>query len=89
MSEGLDDRFGLVGRVVGGRYAVERPVARGGCGLVYRATHLELAVPVALKVLVVPEHLRGTDASLARAFSGARRRPWPSCATRRSCGCMT
>lgn len=68
MSVGLDDRFGLVGRVVGGRYAVERPVARGGCGLVYRATHLELAVPVALKVLVVPEHLRGTDASLAARF---------------------
>lgn len=68
MSEGLDDRFGLVGRVVGGRYAVERPVARGGCGLVYRATHLELALPVALKVLVVPEHLRGTDASLAARF---------------------
>lgn len=64
MSEGLDDRFGLVGRVVGGRYAV----ARGGCGLVYRATHLELAAPVALKVLVVPEHLRGTDASLAARF---------------------
>ena len=41
----------LVGRLVGERYQIERYVARGGFGSVYRATHVGLSAPVALKVL--------------------------------------
>ncbi len=41
---------GLVGRVVAG-YRVERVVGRGGMGVVYEATELELDRTVALKVL--------------------------------------
>ena len=69
MTDELDDTFRLVGSVVAGRYAVERVVVRGGFGLVYKATHLELAAPVALKVLVIAEHLRGgSDATLVEQF---------------------
>lgn len=68
MTEAPDDSFRLAGTVVDGRYAVERAVARGGGGVVYRAAHVELASPVALKVLVVPDHLRGDEATLVDRF---------------------
>ena len=41
----------LTGEVLLDRYAVGAPVARGGFATVYRGRHLELDVPVALKVL--------------------------------------
>jgi serine/threonine protein kinase len=45
------DPFGIVGRVVDGRYLVQRVVGSGGFGVVYRASHLRFAAPVAIKVL--------------------------------------
>lgn len=45
------DCFSLLGTVVEGRYLVERLVGSGGYGVVYRARHLRLDSPVALKVL--------------------------------------
>ncbi len=66
--EDIEDRFGLGGRLVGGRFDVETAIARGGSGLVYRARHVELDTRVALKVLVVPEHLRGVESSLVERF---------------------
>jgi len=49
---------------VGGRFAVESVVARGGFGVVYRAVHTALQMPVALKVLHVPADI--SDAARER-----------------------
>ncbi|HLK93099.1 MAG TPA: serine/threonine-protein kinase [Polyangia bacterium] len=58
------DRFGLCGRTLAERYAVERRIAEGGFAVVYRATQLALERPVALKVLKTPDGL--DDAARAR-----------------------
>ncbi|MFO0650820.1 MAG: hypothetical protein U0326_31640 [Polyangiales bacterium] len=63
----MEDTFLLMGRVVGARYAVERPVARGGFGVVYKARHVELSSPVALKVLAASA-LDRDDAALVERF---------------------
>jgi eukaryotic-like serine/threonine-protein kinase len=52
-----EDRFGIVGRVIAGAYHVERVVAEGGFGVVYRAQHGGFRAPIALKCLKVPQHL--------------------------------
>jgi serine/threonine-protein kinase len=52
-----EDRFGIVGRVIAGAYHVERVVAEGGFGIVYRAQHGGFRAPIALKCLKVPQHL--------------------------------
>lgn len=39
------------GTVIAGKYRVERPIGRGGMGLVYVARHLELGIQVAVKVM--------------------------------------
>jgi serine/threonine-protein kinase len=54
---GPRDPFALVGTVVEGRYLVERFVGCGGYGAVYRAQHLRLASPIALKVLRLSDSL--------------------------------
>jgi serine/threonine protein kinase len=46
-----DPASDLIGRVIGGRYKVTRVVGRGGMGVVYGGEHLELGLPVAIKVL--------------------------------------
>jgi len=38
------------GTVLDGRYRIEAEIARGGMGVVYRATHVTLGLPRAVKV---------------------------------------
>ncbi len=51
------DRFKIVGTCLEGKYQIERAVAEGGFGAVYRGTHLTLEKAVAVKVLKLPTHL--------------------------------
>ncbi len=46
-----------IGRVIAGRFRVERPLGRGGSGRVYLATQLSIGREVALKLLH-PDHAR-------------------------------
>ena len=39
------------GSIIGGKYRLETPLARGGMGSVWRAEHVELSVPVAIKFM--------------------------------------
>jgi hypothetical protein len=48
---GSHEPLGLVGTILERKYRVERLVAEGGFGIVYKAHHMALGVPVALKVL--------------------------------------
>ncbi len=60
-----DASDGWIGRVVDGRYRVEAVLGSGGVGVVYRAVHLSLERPVALKVLGASF---GADEALRRRF---------------------
>jgi eukaryotic-like serine/threonine-protein kinase len=51
------DVFGIVGSVIAGAYHVEKVVAEGGFGVVYRAHHGGFRAPVALKCLKVPQQI--------------------------------
>jgi serine/threonine-protein kinase len=65
MEQQGEDRFGLVGVTLAGRFRVESVVGHGGFGTVYRGTHLNLQSPVAVKCLRVPP---GMDAAKQQEF---------------------
>ncbi len=63
-----------LGAVTAGKYQLVRELGRGGMGLVYEARHVDLDVPVALK-LVLPEYAQSpeiTQRLLEEARSAAR-----------------
>jgi hypothetical protein len=62
---GSELAFNLVGEVLGGRYRVLSFIGSGGMGRVYRAEHMLLEKPVAIKVLA-PEYAR--DETMWRRF---------------------
>jgi len=47
----IDDEPALTGRLLLGRYRLERPIGKGGMSVVYAARHVLLGGPVAVKVL--------------------------------------
>jgi serine/threonine protein kinase len=53
----VGDPFGIAGTVQARFFRVERAVAEGGFGVVYRAHHEVFRAPVALKCLKVPDSL--------------------------------
>ncbi|MEZ4447396.1 MAG: hypothetical protein R3B72_50435 [Polyangiaceae bacterium] len=59
------------GEVLAGRYRLERPLAKGGMGMVWRAQHLELELPVAVKFMEAPDDLPNARGR----FERRRRRP--------------
>jgi hypothetical protein len=58
MMAAADPMPGWTGRTLGGRYLIERVVGQGGFGVVFRARHLVLDAPVAIKALQ-PARLQG------------------------------
>lgn len=60
----LGDPFRIVGTAVQGTFLVEKVVAHGGFGVVYRAKHLKFSAPVALKCLKIPATLTEEERQL-------------------------
>jgi serine/threonine-protein kinase len=52
-----EDVFGIVGTTQAGNFHVERVVAEGGFGVVYRALHGGFRAPVAIKCLKIPDQM--------------------------------
>ncbi len=57
MSETHSDPFAWVGQTIDGKFRIEEVVGEGGFGVVYRAQHLGLGEPVAVKCLKIPGSL--------------------------------
>lgn len=54
------------GTVIAGKYRIDKAIARGGCSIVYRGTHIDMQRPVALKIMT-PD-AGGDDASWTQRF---------------------
>lgn len=61
MSATNSDPFAWVGQTIDGKFRVDQVVGEGGFGVVYRAQHLGLGEPVAIKCLKIPPALSPED----------------------------
>lgn len=61
--EQVEDRFSLVGSVLEGKYSIEKVIAEGGFGLVYKGLQSNLGRAVAIKVLKTPPELNAQAAA--------------------------
>src|SRR5262249_3269105 len=66
------DPFMLVGATLAGKYRIESVLGEGGCGLVYRGTHLVIDAPIAIKRMKplgakLDTQLRATERFLGEA----------------------
>lgn len=50
----------LVGKVLDGKYSIEKPLGKGGMGTVYLATHIGTGRPVAVKV-IAPDYMERSE----------------------------
>lgn len=66
--ESLQDVF--LGKVLAGRYKIESIIGHGGFGYVYRATHLSLDIPIAIKVM--HSHIKNDVEKLRRFENEAK-----------------
>lgn len=71
----VEDRFGILGKVVAGTYLVEEVIAESAFSVVYRAEHRGFRVRVALKCLKVPAE---PSVDGARLLEQLRRETEPS-----------
>lgn len=62
-AEVVEDRFALVGTVLEGKYSIEKVIAEGGFGLVYKGIQSNLGRSVAIKVLKTPPELNAQAAA--------------------------
>lgn len=63
VGDGIDD---YAGQIFGGKYRIERMIAKGGMGRVYRAMQFPLERPVAVKIL--NREFQKTDPQFVRRF---------------------
>ncbi|KAF0241769.1 MAG: serine/threonine protein kinase bacterial, partial [bacterium] len=47
----VQSRDDMIGRLIDNKYQIDKLIAKGGAGAVYRCTHIQLNVPVALKIM--------------------------------------
>jgi serine/threonine-protein kinase len=63
----VGENDGHVGRIFGGKYRIDRLIAKGGMGRVYRATQFPLERPVAIKIL--NREFQQSDPQFVKRFS--------------------
>lgn len=80
-----EDPHKLIGTKLEGKYAIESYVARGGFGVVYRATHTRLRRAVAVKALRIDLNASHDEAISSERSSRRRRATSRSSTTRPSC----
>lgn len=67
MSDPSTEPVDIVGTVLNRKYEVQQRLSQGGMGVVYKARHLTLDTPVAIKVLLKPEDKVAQERFLSEA----------------------
>ena len=67
MADHSSEPVDIVGTVLNKKYEVQQRLSQGGMGVVYKARHLTLDTPVAIKVLLKPEDKVAQERFLSEA----------------------